>query len=184
MSRVPGTNLLATRTAPRIETFLSSAAISVGDLVFMVAASNKLNIVAVDTDILTTNTGSGVVGIALTPASATDQPVQVQIIDSDTELVLPASTGATPATTFTYALRKASTGTYANALAVNMGTTLNGVCTYINKDQDALGMARITTGSTAGVFTTNPALVTPTIAVTAGDLIRVSIAEAARWYKG
>ncbi len=189
MSRVPGTNLLAVRTAPRIETFITNAAISVGDLVFM-AASNKVGVIAAGTNITTANTVTslgGIVGIALTAASATDLAIQVQIIDSETELILPnsgASTTPTTAGNTLYVLNKPSSGTYSGALTVDLATTTNGVVNVINKDQDALGMQRLTTGTASGIFSTNPALVTPTLPIATGDLVRVIIPEANRWYKG
>lgn len=189
MSRVPGTNLLAVRTQPRIETFICNAAISVGDLVFM-AASNKVGVIAAGTNITTANTVTslgGIVGIAITATTATDQAIQVQLIDSDTELVLPnsgASTTPTTAGNTLYVLNKPSSGTYAGALTVDMATTTNGVANVVNKDQDAIGMQRITTGTASGVFSTVPSLVTPTLPIATGDLVRLVIPEANRWFKG
>lgn len=190
MSRVPGTNLIATRTAPRIDTFIANGTISVNDLVFM-AASNKVGTIAAGTNITLANTVTslgGIVGIAITPAVA-DGAIQVQILDSDSELVLPCSVAGTATTTTTggsmYYLNKPSSGTYSGALTIDMnGTATLGVATFINKDQDVLGMARLTTGSAAGVFTTNPSITTPTVAVAVGDLVRCNIPEANRWYKG
>lgn len=189
MSRVLGTNLIASRGVPRIDTFIANGAISVGDLVFM-AASNKVGTIAAGTNITVANTVTslgGVVGIAITATTADTNPIQVQVLTSDDELVLPNSGASTTPTTNAntlYVLNKPSSGAYSGALTVDLATTTSGLVNVINKDQDALGMNRLTTGSASGVFTTNPALVSPTLPIATGDLVRVIIPEANRWYKG
>ena len=189
MALIPGVNMYSTTGAVQIQTYVSNAAIAVGDLVFMVTASGKVDVVAAGTNILQSSTGSGIVGIAVSAVSAANLGVQVAIIDSNTRLVLPCLTAPTLALMGTatnsglYPLVKSTTaGTIGSLAAVIAATDASGVAHWVNIAADAGGftqtMSLSTDGLTGGVVTPKSS------GFAVGDLGIFTIAEVARWCKG
>lgn len=188
MALIPGVNLLSTTGELKVSTFISAAALSVGDLVFMTTASGKVDKIAAGTNIDTTNTGSGIVGVCVSACAATDQGVQVAVIDGNTRLILPncatARTQAQIGANSSYVLIKLSAttnGVPSGMLAVDLATTANGCVRIYNTTADATGFTGTfvvaSDGLTGGV-------ITPASGCAAAALITLSMPEAARWVKG